>query len=72
MMRYKGKKDDELQNKEKNMNAMNHEFSSDTSNFLANIFKSKSIAYIKLISLIFFLFFIFIIVMEFIFTILKN
>ena len=71
MMRYKGKKDDELQNKEKNMNAMNHEFSSDTSNFLANIFKSKSIAYIKLISLIFFLIFIFIIVMEFIFTILN-
>ena len=71
MMRYKGKKDDELQNKEKNMNAMNHEFSSDTSNFLANIFKSKSIAYIKLIILIFFLIFIFIIVMEFIFTILN-
>ena len=71
MMRYKGIKNDESRNRENNMNIINHEFSSDTSNFLANIFKSKSVGYIKLISLIFFLIFIFIIVIEFIFTILN-
>ena len=50
------------------MSAINHEFSSDTTNFLANIFKSNIIFYIKITSLIFFLIFLFILVMEFIFT----
>ena len=69
MKKYKGINDSPSQNKDfKNMSAINHEFSSDTTNFLANIFKSNIIFYIKVTSLIFFLIFLFILVMEFIFT----
>ena len=72
MGNYKEKKDVETPSKDfKNENEINHAFSSDTSNFLANIFKSKSILYIKLTSLIFFLIFLLIIVFEFVFTILN-
>ena len=58
-------------NESKNINDINHEFSSDTSYSLVNIFKSKSLLYIKFSSLIFFLIFIFIIIIEFIFSILN-
>ena len=73
MRLYKGTNGEESQGKDtnKNENEINHEFSSDTSASLANIFKSKSIFYIKLTSLIFFLIFIFIIVIEFAFSILN-
>ena len=65
--KYKGTKEDGLENKDYKNN-VNLEFSSDTSNFFSNIFKSKSILYLKLSSLIFFLLFIFIITLEFIST----
>ena len=58
-------------NESKNINDINHEFSSDTSYSLVNIFKSKSLIYIKFSSLIFFLIFIFIIIIEFVFSILN-
>ena len=45
------KQDETKENEVKN--EINHGFTSDISASLANIFKSKSIAYIKLISLIF-------------------
>ena len=51
-----------------NKDFKNREFSSDTSNFLANIFKTNIIFYIKVTSLIFFLIFLLILVFEFIFT----
>ena len=70
--KYKGLKDAQSQNNDfKNMNDMNHEFSSDTSNFLANIFKSNIIFYIKITSLIFFLIFLVILIIEFVFTFLN-
>ena len=72
MRRYKGTNTDDSQNEEnKNINDITHQFSSDISNFLANIFKTNSIMQIKLISLIFFLIFLFIIIIEFIFTFLN-
>ena len=72
MRKYKGGKEDDSLNKEyKNEHDINHEFSSDTSASLANIFKSKSIVCIKLASLILFLCFIIIIVLEFIFSFLN-
>ena len=72
MRRYKGTNTDDSQNEEnKNINDITHQFSSDISNFLANIFKTNSIMHIKLISLIFFLIFLFIIIIEFIFTFLN-
>ena len=70
LRRYKGIKEGDTPNKDLK-NEVNLEFTSDTSNFLANIFKSKSIVYLKLTSLIFFLIFLFIIIMEFIFTFLN-
>ena len=72
MRRINGIKEDDSQNKDfKNITEINHEFSSDTSTSLANIFKSQSIAYIKLISAIFFLVFFLIMTIEFIFTLLN-
>ena len=72
MRRYKGVSEGDSQNKDaKNINDINHEFSSDTSNFLANIFKSKSIIYIKFTSLIFFFAFILITVLGFVFSVLN-
>ena len=70
MKKFNKEKEDENQNN-KNMNDINHDFNSDTSASLENLFKSKSLTYIKLISLIFFLIFILIIILEFIFTILN-
>ena len=70
LRRLKGiKKDETKENDVKN--EINHGFTSDVSASLANIFKSKSIAYIKLISLIFFGIFFLLIILEFIFTILN-
>ena len=70
LRRLKGiKKDETKENDVKN--EINHGFTSDISASLANIFKSKSIAYIKLISLIFFGIFFLLIILEFIFTILN-
>ena len=70
LRRLKGiKKDETKENDVKN--EINHGFTSDISASLANIFKSKSIAYIKLISLIFFGIFFLLIIFEFIFTILN-
>ena len=69
--KYKGMKDESQDKDFKNTNDINHEFSSDTSTYLANIFKSKSILNIKLISLIFFLVFLLIIIIEFVSTILN-
>ena len=72
LKKYKGSKEDESQGKDfKNENDINHEFSSDTSTSLANIFKSKSIVCIKLTSLILFLVFLLIIILEFVFTFLN-
>ena len=73
MRKYKGQEnEDDSQNKDiKNISEINQEFSSDTSNYLANIFKSKSILYIKITTLIFFLAFLLIIILEFIFSILN-
>ena len=65
--KYKGTEEDDIENKYYKSN-VNLEFSSDKSNFLSNIFKSKSIIYLKITSLIFFLIFIFIITLEFINT----
>ena len=70
MKKYKNEKEDELQNN-RHMDDINHDFNSDTSASLENLFKSKSLIYIKLISLIFFLIFLLIIIFEFIFTILN-
>ena len=70
MKKFNKEKEDENQNN-KNMNDINHDFNSDTSASLENLFKSKSLTYIKLISLIFFLIFMLIIILEFIFTILN-
>ena len=64
------KQDDSIQNKDEK-NEINHGFTSDISASLANIFKSKSIRHIKLISLIFFVIFFLLITIEFIFTILN-
>ena len=71
--KYKGIKVDETQNKENkiNINELKHGFSSDTSNFLTNLFKSNILVYIKFTSLIFFLIFLFIIIIEFLFTFLN-
>ena len=70
--KIKGGKEDESQGKDfKKENDINHEFSSDTSTSLANIFKSKSIACIKLTSLILFRVFLLIIILEFVFTFLN-
>ena len=68
--KIKGGKEDESQGIKKE-NDINHEFSSDTSTSLANIFKSKSIVCIKLTSLILFLVFLLIIILEFVFTFLN-
>ena len=70
LRRLKGIKQDETKENEVK-NEINHGFTSDISASLANIFKSKSIAYIKLISLIFFGIFFLLIILEFIFTILN-
>ena len=70
LKKYKGTNENDIQNKT-DKNELNLGFSSDTSNFLSNIFKSKSIFYLKLTSLIFFLVFLFIIILEFIFTFLN-
>ena len=70
LRRLKGIKQDETKENEVK-NEINHGFTSDISASLANIFKSKSIAYIKLISLIFFGIFFLLIIFEFIFTILN-
>ena len=72
MKKFKGINKEESQNKSlNNVNEINQEFSSDTSTSLTNIFKSKSIVYIKLASLAFFLIFLFIIIIGFIFTVLN-
>ena len=70
LRRLKGIKQEETKENEVK-NEINHGFTSDISASLANIFKSKSIAYIKLISLIFFGIFFLLIIFEFIFTILN-
>ena len=70
MKRFKRTKEGDSQNKDYK-NEINIGFTSDTSNFLANIFRSKSIIYLKLTSLIFFLVFLFIFILEFIFTFLN-
>ena len=70
MMSYSGLKVNESQNQEMK-NDINHEFSSDISYTLANIFKSKSIVYIRFSSIIFFIIFLGIIIIEFIFTFLN-
>ena len=70
LRRLKGIKQDESQGKDTE-NQIDHGFTSDISASLANIFKSKSIAYIRLISLIFFIVFFLLITIEFIFTILN-
>ena len=73
LRKIKGIKEDETKgNDYQKNNDFNHEFSSDTSASLANIFKSKSIFCIKITSLIFFLFFLLIIIFEFIFTFLNG
>ena len=70
--KLKGTKEDESQSKDyKKDNDINHEFSSDTSTSLANIFKSKSIICIKLSSLILFLVLLLILILEFVFTFLN-
>ena len=72
LRKIKGKKEEDSQGNDiKNENDINHEFSSDTSTSLANIFKSKSIICIKLTSLILFLVFLLIIILEFVFTFLN-
>ena len=72
LKKYKNVKEEESQGKDsKKENDINHEFSSDTSTSLANIFKSKSIICIKLTSLILFLIFLLIIILEFVFTFLN-
>ena len=71
LRKIKGKDDDPQSNDYKKENDINHEFSSDTSSSLANIFKSKSIICIKLTSLVLFLVFLVIIFLEFIFTFLN-
>ena len=68
--RFKRTEEGDSQNKDYK-NEVNIGFTSDTSNFLANIFRSKSIIYLKLTSLIFFLVFLFIFILEFIFTFLN-
>ena len=70
LRKIKGIKEDENKSADKN-NDFNHEFSSDTSASLANIFKSKSIFCIKITSLVFFILFLLNIVLEFIFTFLN-
>ena len=70
--KLKGTKEDDSQSKDyKKGNDINHEFSSDTSTSLANIFKSKSIICIKLSSLILFLVILLILILEFVFTFLN-
>ena len=78
MRRYKGVKDNEnLQNNninsndQKGDNDYNHEFSSDTSTSLANIFNSKSVVCIKITSSIMFTMIILVLSLEFIFTFLN-
>ena len=68
--KLKNIKQDESQGKE-TINEINYGFTSDISASLANIFKSKSIKYIRFISLIFFIVFFLLITLEFIFTILN-
>ena len=70
LRKIKGEKEEDSQNAKKE-NDINHEFSSDTSTSLANIFKSKSIVCIKLTSWILFLVFLLIIILEFVFTFLN-
>ena len=53
--KIKGGKEEQSQLKKES--DIGHEFSSDTSTSLANIFKSNSISYIKLTSMILFIFF---------------
>ena len=69
--KFKGLDNNNGEKDNRNVKDINNEFSSDTSNFLANIFKSNSIIYIKLSSLIFFLVFLLIIILEFVFSILN-
>ena len=64
--KIKGGKEEQSQLKKES--DIGHEFSSDTSTSLANIFKSNSISYIKLTSMILFFFFLLIMVLEFVFT----
>ena len=73
MKRLKGTNDKEGNSgdDQKADNDYNHEFSSDTSTSLANIFNSKSVMYIRFTSGIFFLLIIAVISLEFIFTFLN-
>ena len=68
--KFKGTKEGETQDKDYK-NEANLEFNSDNSNFLANIFKSKSIIYLKLTSLFFFILFLLVITLEFVFNFLN-
>ena len=70
LRRLKGIKQDETKRNE-TRNEINLGFTSDISASLANIFKSKSVGYIRLVSLIFFIVFFLLITIEFIFTILN-
>ena len=70
MKKFKGTKEGDIQNNDYK-NEANLEFNSDNSNFLANIFKSKSIIYLKLTSLFFFILFLLIIILEFLFNFLN-
>ena len=70
LRRLKGIKQDETKRNEAK-NEINLGFTSDISASLANIFKSKSVGHIRLVSLIFFIVFFLLITIEFIFTILN-
>ena len=79
MKRFRVSKDNEGNAQNNNINSgesktdndYNHEFSSDTSTSLANIFNSKSVLYIKITSAIMFLLILIILSLEFIFTFLN-
>ena len=71
-MMKKYNKEDNLQDNNKNENEMNRGFTSDISAAFENLFKSKSLDYIKIISFLFFLIFLFIIIIEFVFNILND
>ena len=71
-MMKKYNKEDNLRDNNKNENEMNRGFTSDISAAFENLFKSKSLDYIKIISFLFFLIFLFIIIIEFVFNILND
>ena len=71
MLKKYNNEGEQQNNDNKNMNEINHGFSSDISASFENLFKSKSLNYIKLISFVFFLVFLAIIVVEFVVNILN-